>query len=257
MNATNQLLADAQVAEFFHLAFLQVAQTRVGQSRYVVKGGASLRYFFDSLRYSEDLDLDARGIEPWKLEERVDDTLASPAMGLLLRSGGLSLERVTKPKQTATTQRWKPWITVRGRREPVHTKIEFSHRHTDSRTMLEAVPTHVVAPYALRAPTMLHYNAAAAIEQKIGALAHRSQTQARDLFDLELLLRRHRDAVAAGQIPPEVLEAALDRAYELPFEAFRDQVVLFLDPAAVELYDDRASWEQLQAYVAERLVDLR
>jgi hypothetical protein len=77
--------AEAQIIELFHLAFLQVAQARLDQARYVVKSGASLRYFFESLRYSQDLDLDAVAIEPWKLEEKVDEVLAAPAFGLLLR----------------------------------------------------------------------------------------------------------------------------------------------------------------------------
>lgn len=253
----NQRLTDAQVIEFFHLAFLQVLQARLDQARYVVKGGANLRYFFESLRYSEDIDLDAVAIEPWKLEAKVDEVLASSATGLLLRSGGLAVEQVTKPKQTPTTQRWKPLIAVSGRRAPIRIKIEFSHRATDPRRILEAVPDGVVAPYALRAPTMLHYTAGAAIEQKIGALAQRSETQARDVFDLELLLRRHRDAIGAGEIEPHTLQVALARAFELPFEAFRDQVVRFLDPEITELYDDHAAWEQMQAFVAERLMELR
>ncbi|MEI6448879.1 MAG: nucleotidyl transferase AbiEii/AbiGii toxin family protein [Actinomycetes bacterium] len=252
-----QGLTDAQIIELFHLAFLQVAQARLDQARYVVKGGVSLRYFFESLRYSQDLDLDAVAIEPWKLEEKVDEVLAAPAFGLLLRSAGMALEGVTKPKQTATTQRWKPSIAVSGRREPVRTKIEISHREADPRRILEAVPNRVVAPYALRAPTMQHYTADAAIEQKVRALAQRAQTQARDLFDLELLLRRHRDALGAGQIDSSVLEAALDRVFELPFEAFQDQVLPFLDADALELYDDRAAWEQTQTFVAERLVELQ
>jgi len=253
----NQRLTDAQIIEFFHLAFLQVLQARLDQTRYVVKGGANLRYFFESLRYSEDIDLDAVEIEPWKLEEKVDEVLASPATGLLLRSGGLAVEQVTKPKQTATTQRWKPLIAVSGGRVPVRTKIEFSHRATDPRRILEAVPDRVVARYALRAPTMLHYTPDAAIEQKIGALAQRTETQARDVFDLELLLRRHRDAIGAGEIEPHILEVALERAFELPFEAFRDQVVRFLDPEVADLYDDYAAWERMRAFVAERLMELR
>lgn len=51
-------LRDAQVVELFHLAFLQVLQARLDQARYVLKGGTNLRYFFDSVRYSEDIDLD-------------------------------------------------------------------------------------------------------------------------------------------------------------------------------------------------------
>ena len=250
-------LTDAQVIEFFHLAFLQVLQARLDQSRYVLKGGASLRYFFGSLRYSEDIDLDAVEIEPWKLEAKIDEALSSPAIGILLRSGGLALDQVTKPKQTATTQRWKPMVTAAGRRSPVRTKIEFSHRSADPRRVLEAVPERVVAPYALRPPTTLHYTADAAIEQKVTALAHRSETQARDLFDLELLLRQNPEAVTAGAIAPNTLDLAVERAFELPFQAFTDQVVRFLDAGIVELYDSPNAWRSMQAFVAERLMELR
>ena len=250
-------LTDAQVIEFFHLAFLQVLQARLDQSRYVLKGGANLRYFFDSVRYSEDVDLDAVEIEPWKLEAKIDEVLASPTIGILLRSSGLALDQVTKPKQTATTQRWKPIVTVIGRRSHLRTKIEFSHRSADPRRLLEAVPERVVAPYALRPPTMLHYTADAAIAQKVVALARRSETQARDLFDLELLLRLHPEAVAAGAIAATTLEVAVERAFELPFNAFQDQVVPFLDAEIVELYDKPTAWQRTQAFVAGRLMELR
>jgi predicted nucleotidyltransferase component of viral defense system len=250
-------LTDAQIIELFHLTFFQVLQARLDQSRYVVKGGASLRYYFESLRYSEDVDLDAVEIEPWRLEEKIDAVLASRAMGLLLRTADLTVEQVTKPKQTETTQRWKPSLAIRGRRVPLSTKIEFSHREADPRRVLEAVPDRVVARYALRPPTMFHYAADAAIEQKIAALARRSETQARDLFDLELLLRRHRDAVRPGSMKARLLDAAVERAFELPFEAFQDQVVPFLDPDAVELYNDRSTWARMQEFVAEQLEGLR
>jgi predicted nucleotidyltransferase component of viral defense system len=248
---------DAQIIESFHLAFLLVLQTRLDQARYVVKGGANLRYFFDSPRYSEDIDLDAVGIEPWQLEAKVDEVLASPAISILLRAGGLTLGEATKPKQTATTQRWKPVLAVAGRRAPTRTKIEFSHRAADPRRVLEAVPERIVAPYALRPATTLHYTAEAAIEQKVGALARRSETQARDVFDLELLLRRYGPAASPSAIPYTVMDVAIERALELPFQAFRDQVVRFLDADVAEIYDQREAWERTQTFVAERLTELR
>jgi predicted nucleotidyltransferase component of viral defense system len=250
------LLSGAQIIELFHLAFLQVLQARLDRARYVVKGGANLRYFFMSPRYSEDLDLDAVEIEDWSLGEKVDEVLSSPAMEALLRSGGLALQEASKPKQTRTTQRWKLLLRVDARRLPVRTKIEFSHRRSDPRRILEAVPDRVVAPYALRPPTMLHYTAEASIEQKLRALAQRSETQARDVFDLELLFRQHRDA-ALPDVEPQILEVAVERVFDLPFEAFHDQVMPFLDPEVVELYDKQESWEQTQTFVAERLVELR
>ncbi len=250
-------LTDVEVGEFFHLAFLQVLAVRLGRAHYVLKGGANLRYFFGSPRYSEDIDLDALDIAPWRLAEKVDEVLASPALGILLRGSGLAVERSTKPKQTATTQRWKAGIAVRDDRVALPTKIEFSHREADPRRVLEAVDDRIVAPYALRAPTTLHYTAAAAVEQKIRALAHRSTTQARDVFDLDLLLRRDRQAIGEMESDAGVLELAAERALELPFQAFRDQVVRFLDPQAIELYDDHGAWEQMQTLVAERLTEPR
>lgn len=243
---------DAQVIELFHLAFLQVLQARLDQARYVLKGGANLRYYFNSVRYSEDIDLDANQVEPWALTEKVDGVLASPAIDAVLRSGGLAVDGFTKPKQTDTTQRWKVSIAVSGRRETVRTKIEFSHRNGESRYVLEPVASRIVAPYALRAPTMQHYTAEAATEQKIRALAGRSETQARDVFDLDLLLRRQ--ALTAETINPKILTRAAERGLELPFAAFRDQVLPFLDPEVGELYGTPATWEQMQLFVTDTLL---
>lgn len=246
-------LRDAQVIEFFHLAFLQVLQVRLDQARYVLKGGANLRYFFESVRYSEDIDLDSAGIEPWELEEKLDGVLGSQPLAVLLRSGGLAVGGFTKPKQTETTQRWKVALAVPGRDEPVRTKIEFSRRNGDDRNILESVPGRVVAPYALRSPSLRHYKAEAAIEQKVEALAGRSETQARDVFDLDLLLRR--EPVAAGTVAAALRERAAERALELPYAAFRDQVLPFLDTEVAELYVDVASWKQIRSFVVEGLLE--
>jgi len=96
-----------QIIEFVHLAFLDALSKRLDPSRYILKGGANLRYFFGSVRYSEDIDLDLCGKEPWDLERKIDGVIESPAMGALLRVGDLSVADFSKPKQTKTTRRWK------------------------------------------------------------------------------------------------------------------------------------------------------
>lgn len=245
------VLSNAQVTELFHVAFLDVLPRRLDPARYILKGGANLRYFFESLRYSEDIDLDVNGVKPWGLEEKVDAVLGSQPLKALLRVGGLGVAEFSKPKQTETTQRWKIAIEVAGRSEPVRTKIEFSNRNGEQRYRLEPVPGHIVAPYALRSPSVQHYNADAAAEQKVRALAGRSETQARDVFDLELLLRR--SPLPAGSLDSQVLGHAADRALQLPFAAFRDQVLPFLEPDVLELYETEATWEQMQTFVAEKL----
>jgi hypothetical protein len=97
-----------------------------------------------------------------------------------------------------------------------------------------------------------HYTQDAATDQKIKALAGRSETQARDVFDLDLLLRRGADA--GGTVAAPTRKAAAERALALPFDAFRDQVLPFLDPDVAELYDAGA-WEQMQLYVVEKLLE--
>ena len=136
--------------------------------------------------------------------------------------------------------------------DSIRTKIEFSRRNGDERFLLEAVPESVVAAYALRPPTLQHYLADAAIEQKILALAGRSETQARDVFDLELLLRTHQ--LADDALPTEMREKAAGRATSLPFSAFQDQVLPFLDPEIAELNDSPEAWDQMQLFVVSRLL---
>ncbi len=244
-------LSQVQIVEFFHVAFLDALSKRLDPARYVLKGGANLRYFFASQRYSEDIDIDLRAEGPWSPEQKVDGVLDSGALGALLRIGQLEIAEFSKPKQTETTRRWKVGIAAPGHSDPVRTKIEFSNRNGDDRHRLDPLPGRIVTPYALRPPTVQHYVDDAPTEQKVEALADRSETQARDVFDLDLLLRRR--PLPAGSLDAKILTAAAERALELPFAAFRDQVLPFLESEVVELYDTEAAWEQMQAFVAERL----
>lgn len=245
-------LSKSQVIELFHVAFLDALSKRLDQRRYVLKGGANLRYFFDSPRYSEDIDLDVQGEPPWRLREKVDGILGSGPLNVLLRGAGLTVTSANAQKQTETTQRWK--VEVEHDRV-VRTKIEFSHRNGDRRYRLEAIPERVVVPYALRAPTVQHYVDDAPTEQKVAALALRSHTQARDVFDLDLLLRRR--PLAPGSVEAELLTNAAAHALELPYDAFRDQVLPFLEPDAVELYEGEEAWESMQTFVAGKLEGAR
>jgi len=246
-------LTQAQQIELFHLAFLEVLAKRLDPSRYILKGGANLRYFFGSVRYSEGVDIDLTRPLPGDLEGKVSDILASRPLALLLRLGGLEVAGFSTPKQTPTTRRWKVALVAPGGRE-VRTKIEFSGREReDDDYRLDRLPEEVVAPYALPVPSVQHYGAEAASEQKVMALVGRSETQARDVFDLDLLLRRR--ALQQGQIDPGILTRAAERVFELPFAAYRDQVLAFLDPASAELYEGAASWERMQMFVAGALED--
>lgn len=244
-------LTKAQVIEFFHIAFLDVFSKRVDVSRFVLKGGANLRYFSGSIRYSEDIDLDTANLAAYLVKEKVEAVLDSGPLPLLLRTQGLAVVEHTNPKQTETTQRWKVAIAAPSLPDPVRTKIEFSAREITGEYELDPIPAEAVAPYALRPPSVQHYTGNTPIEQKILALAGRSETQARDVFDLDLLLRNR--TFPAGILDPTVLDGAASRAMELPYAAFRDQVIPFLEPDAVELYNSGEAWGQIQTFVVEAL----
>lgn len=75
----------------------------------------------------------------------------------------------------------------------------------------------------------------------MAALAGRPETQARDVFDLDLLLRLHPRSV--GSVDAGLLSRAAAIALELPYEAFRDQVLPFLEEGARELYQGEEAWQ--------------
>ncbi len=246
-----------QLVEVFHLAFLSVLQVRLNQDRYILKGGANLRHFFDSPRYSQDMDLDAIRIERWKLEEKIDEVLESKALIQTILTQGISITKITKPKQTGTTQRWKIALVPYGRREPYWTKIEFSRRGPKGASQLDQIPGPVVEKYAMRPPTVRHYLAEAMIRQKVEALTERSGTQARDVFDLDLLFRHSPGPTRHQRLSQKRVKEAIERVIELPFGAFRTQVVEFLEPDVVELYDHSRAWDEIQQRVIEKLARLR
>ena len=134
------VLTPPRIIECFHLGLLSVLSRELGPGEFVLKGGANLRYFHGSSRYSEDIDLDVIRLKSWQVKEKIDRALGSQTLRILLRADGLETGEFSAPKQTETTQRWKVAILARGRQDPVRTKIELSHRAVDPRFALDAVP---------------------------------------------------------------------------------------------------------------------
>ena len=52
------MLTDTQIREVFHFHFLERLLRLSDSSIYILKGGVNLRFFFNSPRYSEDMDID-------------------------------------------------------------------------------------------------------------------------------------------------------------------------------------------------------
>ena len=241
-----------QTVEFFHLVFLRGLVAR-GEDKALIalKGGCNLRFFFGSIRYSEDIDLDVRVMSRETLKNKVDRLLKSPLIGAPLLSRRIRVTEVSTPKQN-TTQRWKLGLDVEGAMVPIRTKIEFSRRDEIEDAAFEAVTPQVLAPYGLTPMLATHYRAQAAVAQKINALAGRPEPQARDVFDLNLLFARQ-DA-ASLELPARAKRAeAIENAMSVSFDHFKAQVVEYLEPEQSALYDSKSAWEAMQDAVVARL----
>ena len=127
----------SEAIEAFHLTFL--AHLSKDPNKAVIKGGQNLRLFFESVRHSDDLDMDVSVTSKETLKKKVDKILASPRFRKALLLYGIEIEQVSTPKQTDTTQRWKMALKVKGLSEPVHTRIEFSRRESNAKSVLGPV----------------------------------------------------------------------------------------------------------------------
>lgn len=252
-------LSVRQATELFHLVFLRALVAKGEDKGLVaVKGGCNLRFFFGSVRYSEDLDLDVVVVAKDTLRAKVDRLLRSPAVTAPLKAHGLTIAETSAPKQTDTTQRWKVGLQRAGDGVPVRTKIEFSRRDAIDGAAFEAADREVLRPYGLTPVLATHYTTRAAIRQKVHALAARAEPQARDVFDLAHLLARPDAAdFALDEAAAAWLDEALDHALAISFDAYTAKVVAFLDPAHADVYAGRAAWDALQGDVVARLEALR
>ena len=242
--------------ELFHLVFLRALVAKGDDKKLIaLKGGCNLRFYFASIRYSEDIDFDVVVVRKDTLFKKVDGLLRSPLVVAPLKTSGIELSETSAPKQTETTQRWKVGLRVAGLSVPLRTKIEFSRRgdRIDG-AVFEATTPELLRPYGLTPILATHYATHAAIVQKIHALAARTEPQARDVFDVSHLLARS-DALGLSLVGGQKawLSAAVDNAMSVSYDDYIAKVVAYLDPAQAELFSEKATWNAMQSAVVSRL----
>ena len=242
----------AQHVELFHLLLLDQLGRKLDKRHFALKGGCNLRFFLKSIRYSEDMDLDAQSVAPDLLRERVRLILESKPFSQILKANGLSVVHWTEPKQTDTTQRWKLSLRADGSAALLPTKFEFSRRGMPGEPRFEPVDPELIRTYRLTPIMASHYPMEIAYQQKVGALAHRPLTQARDVFDLYWLI----NSGAKTELPDDLRECrqqAQKNAMSVSFATFKSQVLSYLSVSHREQYDSESVWETIQLTVAEAL----
>jgi len=245
--------------EILHLEFLRWFGRRVKPHHYALKGGSNLRFFFNSIRYSEDMDIDISDIRVDVVKDEAMKIFGASSFGEALESFGVSrvvAPDMTKAKQTETTQRFKVHLlTAAG--EDLFTKIEFSRRGLKEGVETELVSEAVLRPYKMPSFPVPHYGLRAALTQKVHALASRSSVQARDAFDLYML-----GSQMAGQTEvriasgPAVRDKAAEQVVSISFEQFRDTVIPYLPPDDQTVYQKADVWDEMKLRVVRWLEEM-
>jgi len=245
-----------QYVELFHLLLLDQLGRKLDKRFYVLKGGCNLRFYFRSFRYSEDAELDVDQEYPKeKLQDRVESILSSVPFRQILQTRGIAIKRWTDSKQTETTQPWKFNLTVPQYDLTLPTKIEFSRRGMDPGTVFEPIDANIINDYQLSPILLNHYDPHTAYEQKLQALITRSTTQARDIFDLYLLINSGVDVSISNHSLKNRLPEAQSNALAIDFNVFKSQVLSYLHPEYRDQYDSQSVWESIVLNVVEAIVE--
>ncbi|MES2521920.1 MAG: nucleotidyl transferase AbiEii/AbiGii toxin family protein [Gemmatimonadota bacterium] len=276
------MLSDVAAREAFHVLLLEFLLKRI-PTGLVLKGGVNLRLFFGSPRYSQDIDFDAEPRLRDAVRSAIRSGLKDPHLRQhFVDLGGADIRATETPqKNTETTLRFKFGV-VSGGGVDLPTKVEVSFRPRPALDVADedAAPAGLVDRFRLPLPSLdaasrrrgrdrrtdasargadtpgpshgalivRHYRRLAALRQKVGALALRNEVQARDVFDLGVLDAAAMSAAEAARLrealPDSVLQKAAARAFEIPYEAYEDKVLAFLDPTDRARYAPPNQWDE-------------
>lgn len=247
--------------EVFHFLFLERLLKISDPTFYLLKGGVNFRFFFQSPRYSEDMDLDVIGGSVETLKKNCYKILEDDSFARSLKVFGIDrllLGDKSKAKQTETTQRFKLRL-VNKAGEEFPTKVEFSRRDspTKDKYALGTIDPKVAARFKKISFPCYHYLPESAVNQKILALAGRSETQARDVFDLYLLYlgghfsKEH----IQGSLKKEERDKAILSMGNLDYDSYQGQVVEYLEEETRNRFSSKESWEEMLRVIEEYLDD--
>lgn len=245
--------SDKEIVEIFHLFFLKFLEKRIEKSLYALKGGCNLRFYFKSIRYSEDMDLDIKTIAKETLRKNINKLLNENSFAQVLFSRGIEIVQITAPKQTETTQRWKIRLLNRNFSRELPTKIEFSRRKMEDNIIFEPIDSQITHQYKLQPILCSHYPKEVAVWQKINALISRNETQARDIFDLDLLSKLNIDVPVIKSMESLNIEKAKENSLLINFGDFKSQVFSYLQPEYQEYYNSEIVWNNMQENVLKIL----
>lgn len=250
-------LSPVAAREIVHLGILrELARIRSGTA-VTVKGGVNLRLFFGSPRYSEDMDLDGTAPASHTIRDALKGLVEGASFGRGLRPFGIrGLDPGEGPnKDTGTTFRYKFGVVVTGGiRYPTKVEVSFRNPQSTDRIALASPAPEILKAYGMDPFTIPHYERDAAVRQKLGALGGRREAQARDVFDLFMLVPQAAPPeliryLATG-LTTSTLKEAHARALAITYDEYVGQVMEFLGEETRATYGGQAAWDEMRLRAA-------
>jgi len=220
----------------------------------VLKGGLAMRAVHGSVRYTKDIDLDADLIHP---KERIHGIVCR-SITRTVSSGLIDNARVTEPKQTDTTMRWKINGNMPGSSAPMQLTVEISRRASlMSGHIIEVPMSEKYAPGGSGVKIQVLDSQAIAVT-KIMALTDPRRMAPRDMYDLFVLIKAEiqEPSVLLSSLPAERLQEAINELWPklelMTFKQFSNEVIPFL-PGIVASSFTEESFAEMQLTVGERV----
>ena len=139
-------------------------------------------------------------------------------------------------------------------RYPTKVEVSFRAHHPADEVVAETPARTILQVYGLHDFEVRHYTIDAAVRQKIQALAGRREAQARDVFDLCVLVPRAPAGplldFLAETVPSDHLEEAHTRALTISYDEYRGQVIEFLDESERASRGTEGAWDEMRLRAA-------
>ena len=215
-----------------------------------LKGGFALRALFGSERSTKDIDLQQDGRE---YDLRRLQKIMRASIKDALNTGLLKEISITEPKQTDTVARWKI-IGKTNNRSGIHLTIEVSRRGMPPANYLTIRP--FADPSKSRiSPLVLTYNQDALIASKIYAFLSETRMAARDLYDIDILIRM-KAVPPAEMIQSLKKKGVVEKIYRklemITWEIFRADVLPYLPEGAASRFTEKV-FEEMRLIAGETL----
>lgn len=240
----NQSMELAVVREALQSRLLVELMGNAMHKELVLKGGMAMRAVHGSVRYTKDIDLDA----DLKFSKGRVQGIVKRSIERAVSSGLIANAKVTEPKQTETTLRWKIVGTQPGSDAPLNLTVEVSRRATIANGHI--IEVSLPAAYGGGAPgvKVQVFDSQAIAVTKVLALTDPNRMAPRDLYDLHVLIEAKVDDPThlllslpeAGVRLPQAMAELWPKIEAMTYEQFKSDVIPYLPDNVAKAIDEDA-----------------